>query len=156
MTDYRQIVRQIEPEPWARFKARCASRAPDLDGLANMLRDIAAGRHDAGNLYIDDYVTGGLEEIRDDLRNSLAGVSRYADPADAPPEQRGPRPIILRLNRPPEPGDPPGANRYLLSVLLALEGHRPAAQRQPVCNEWVWSGNEGGRVFLKSNFLSGR
>ncbi len=55
----------------------------------------------------------------------------HADPADAPPEQRGPRPIILRLNGPPEPGDPPGVNRYLLSVLLALEGHRPAAQRRP-------------------------
>jgi len=32
---------------------------------------------------------------------------------------------------------------------------RAAVQRQPVCNEWVWSGRAVGWAFLKSNFLSG-
>ena len=36
------------------------------------------------------------------------------------PDNPVPQPVILRVNRPPAPTDPPGSNRYLLSVLAAL------------------------------------
>ena len=48
------------------------------------------------------------------------------------PDNPVPQPVILRLNRPPEATDPPGSNRYLLSVLVALEQHRPEDQRRSV------------------------
>src|SRR5262249_32317632 len=42
------------------------------------------------------------------------------------------QPVIVRLNRAPEPTDPPGANRYLLSALLSLEQHRSDGQPRSV------------------------
>jgi hypothetical protein len=51
-------------------------------------------------------------------------------PMSPPEDAPKPQPVIIRLNRQPQPTDPPGANRYLLSALLSLEMHRPEGQRR--------------------------
>jgi WD40 repeat protein len=50
---------------------------------------------------------------------------------DGPPQPLDPA-VIIRVNREPDPADPPGSNRYLLSILAALENHRPREQRRPL------------------------
>src|SRR5262249_6604186 len=52
-----------------------------------------------------------------------------AEGAAASPAE-GPKPIILRVNRPPCHDDPPNSNRYLLSVMVSLEAGREKSARR--------------------------
>ena len=52
-------------------------------------------------------------------------IPSYEFSPDQPPQ-----PVVIRVNRSPEASDPADANRYVLSVLLSLELHRPPESRR--------------------------
>jgi hypothetical protein len=72
-------VSKIEPEKWARYKAKCAEFAPNLARLKGIFEEIAAGRYDDQSAYTELCVDDQLESIRDELKDTLAEQSRYTD-----------------------------------------------------------------------------